>query len=475
MLDDVHVLHAPGARDLLASLARYAPDGVHLAMAARYDPPLPVQRLQASGDLGVLRREDLALAPDDVELVVAELGLDVDADAVEELARATGGWPAAVRLTGLALRDAPDPAARIRELAVAPTPLADYLLEEVVETLDPELAAFVLDATAVGRIDAELARALHGETGPALLERCVRSGLFLTAFERAGVPTAYRWHELFAAQCQKVLRRADPARFARVHRAAAEVLAAGDLAAAVGHAARAGEQGLASRLLLAGWSDAFVAGETATLRTLVDTVRGGDRDAADIVLIDAACRALDDDPSADALLELARDRRAALPADRRPAFDVAEALVALYVARERGAGTVSTGALEGGRALLAAADDLPPSTRALTYYLVGSAEARLAYDDTVALVHLSEERGSPLRPATPRSSSRASPSARRRCSASATWRGRNASRATSCDGRNASAGRRPRRSRRRSSRSAWSTTRRTGLPRPPSTCAGRPR
>ena len=389
VLDDVHVLHAPGSRDLLASLARYLPDGVHLVVASRYDPPLPVQRLQAAGDLGVLRREDLALSPDHVELVVAELGLDVDPDTVQELARATGGWPAAVRLTGLALRDATDPAARIRELAVAPTPLADYLLEEVVETLEPEVAAFVLDATAVQRIDADLARALHGDTGPALLERCVRAGLFFAAFERAGAPTAFRWHELFAAQCQEVLRRSDPARFAQVHRTAAHALVSSDLAAAVGHAATAHDPALATGLLLAGWADAFVAGETATLRRLVDAVGGPERDAADVVLVEAACRVVDGDDAAETLLDLARSRRDRLPADRRAAFDVTEALGSLYVARE--CGTCSApDVLDGARGLLAAADLLEPSTRALAYYLVGSAEARLAYDDAEALVHLRE-------------------------------------------------------------------------------------
>ena len=388
VLDDVHVLHTPGARDLLASLARYVPDGVHLVVSSRYDPPLPVQRLQAAGDLGVLRREDLALAPDHVELVVAELGLEVDAATVAELATATGGWPAAVRLTGLALRDAPDPAARIRELAVAPTPLADYLLEEVVDTLDADLAAFVLDATAVRRIDADLARALHGDTGPALLERCVRSGLFLTAFERSGAPTAYRWHELFAAQCQEMLHRSDPARFARVHRAAAEALGSSDLAAAVGHAATAHDPELATRLLLAGWADVFVAGEATVLHRLVDAVDGTERGAADVVLVDAACHVLDDDPAADTILALARSRRGRLPAGRRAAFDVAEPLVALYATREQGARDARL--LDGERGLLAAADDLEPATRALAYYLVGSAEARLAYDDAAALAHLRE-------------------------------------------------------------------------------------
>jgi LuxR family maltose regulon positive regulatory protein len=217
----------------------------------------------------------------------------------------------------------------------------------------------------------------------------VRSGWFPAAFERAGAPPAYRWHELVAAQCQEVLRRSDPARFARVHRAAAEELASGDLAAAVGHAATAQDPGLATRILLAGWSNAFVAGETATLRRLVDIVSGPERDAADVVLVDAACRVLDGDPAADALLALARGRRERLPEDRRPAFDVAERLVTLHVARERGTGGAAD-VLAGAPTLLAAADLLGAPTRALAYYLVGSAEARLAYDDADALLHLRE-------------------------------------------------------------------------------------
>jgi LuxR family maltose regulon positive regulatory protein len=384
VLDDLHALHAASVRGFLTSVVRYAPANVRLVLASRYDPPLPLQRLRAAGELGLLRQDDLAFSPDDLALLALDAGLPLDDEALGELAVLTGGWPVAVRLAILALLDGPEPVSRLRSMLASELPLADYLLEEVLGGLEPDLRAFVLDATVSEQLDAELAVVLHGPDGPALLERCVRAGLFLSSYERTGRST-YSWHSLFSAQCQAILQRSDPPRWAQVRLRAAEAIAQWDLASAVALAGEAGDDALAARLLRSGWTDLFVAGETETLLALLDRITGPARGAADVVLVEAACRAVDEDPAAERLLGLARERRDALDEGRRAAFDVTETLVSLYVARS-GGGLQAT--VERGRELLVAAEVLGPSTRALAFYLVGRAESRLAYDDASPLEHL---------------------------------------------------------------------------------------
>ena len=389
VLDDVHELSGGDAARLLGVVVERLPPNVRLVLASRSDPPLPLRRLRDAGLLGQLRQGDLAFDRAEIAALVDAEPTPLGGSEVDRLRDLTAGWPVALRLTLTALRGSGEEraglAAVLAAMDRADVPLADYLVEEVLRGLPEELAAFVLRATCAETVDATTAALLGGPDGPALLEECRRRALFLTPVGTRAGESALRWHTLFAAQCQAILRRTDPDAYRATHRELARMLAVVDLAAAVAHAS-AGEDGdLAAAILRERWADRVVAGEHRTVRRLLDLVPSPWRDGPELVVVDAAVSAVEGriDLADDQLARL-RHLLAELPDDRRVAVDTTATLVELFVAAR--AGLVD--AVARGRAILERVGQLTPLTAAFAYYLVGRAEAYSEYDDDRSLDHL---------------------------------------------------------------------------------------
>ena len=63
VLDDFHVLADPRIHESVEFLVTYLPPSLRLVMAGRADPPLPLARMRARGELTELRAMDLRLSP----------------------------------------------------------------------------------------------------------------------------------------------------------------------------------------------------------------------------------------------------------------------------------------------------------------------------------------------------------------------------------------------------------------------------
>ena len=108
VVDDVQELAGcPGALQVLESLCRQAPPRLHLVLASRSELPFPIERLRGQGQVLELASTDLAFDTDEITSLLAGLTGDDSAETTTELHRATGGWPAAVRLAAEALRGVP--------------------------------------------------------------------------------------------------------------------------------------------------------------------------------------------------------------------------------------------------------------------------------------------------------------------------------------------------------------------------------
>ena len=109
VLDDYFLLQSDDCHDTVIRFAELAPDHVQVVISTRADPPLPIARLRATGDLLEVRSADLAFTPDETEQVlngILDLGLDPDAVAI--LHQRTEGWPAGIYLAYLSMRDSPE-------------------------------------------------------------------------------------------------------------------------------------------------------------------------------------------------------------------------------------------------------------------------------------------------------------------------------------------------------------------------------
>jgi LuxR family maltose regulon positive regulatory protein len=201
----------------------HLPPTSHLVLVSRIDPGLRLAQLRARGALAEVRQDELAFTePEAYELVVARGGLELEAEEVKTLCRRTEGWPAALFLATLWLRSVDDPRAAVREFGGSHRFVADYLSEEVLGRLEPELRSFLLQASVLGSFTAPLCDAVLDRADSAsMLAELVRRNLFVAPLERGGW---FSVHALFAEFARLQLASADPVAEGEIHRRAARWL-----------------------------------------------------------------------------------------------------------------------------------------------------------------------------------------------------------------------------------------------------------
>lgn len=242
VLDDVHLLASKPLRDTLAGLVEHAPPWLHLVLASRADPALPLPRLRAGGHLLELRAADLALTEPEVEaFLVAVCGSAPSHETVAALAERTEGWAAALQLAALSLRTRDDPTALPASLTGDHRYIVDYLADEVIDRQPADIRRFLLRACVLDRLSGPLCDAVTGGCGgAAMLRRLERGNLFLTALDDSG--EWYRFHALFAGALRRRLSAAEPELLPELHARASTWLAgAGLLEEAVTHALAASD------------------------------------------------------------------------------------------------------------------------------------------------------------------------------------------------------------------------------------------
>ena len=134
VLDDYHVIDAHDIQDGMAFLLEHLPHQVHLVIATRADPALPLGRLRARGELVEIRAADLRFTPDEAAAYLNEvMGLDLAARDVAALEGRTEGWIAALQLAALSIQGRDDVAGFIAGFAGDDRYIVDYLVEEVLQ------------------------------------------------------------------------------------------------------------------------------------------------------------------------------------------------------------------------------------------------------------------------------------------------------------------------------------------------------
>jgi LuxR family transcriptional regulator, maltose regulon positive regulatory protein len=242
-LDDYHVIDAPAVHEAVTFLLDNLPPQVTLAMTTRADPPLPLSRLRARGELVELRAADLRFTTDEAEAFlngVMELGLDPAL--VAALEARTEGWAAGLQLAALSARTRPgDVAGFVDAFSGSHRFVLDYLVEEVLARQPEDVRTFLLDTAVLDQLTGDLCDALTGRSdGAAMLEVLERENLFVVPLDDER--RWYRYHHLFADALRARLAAGQPARVAELHGAASRWLAEhGLLGDAVRHAIAGGD------------------------------------------------------------------------------------------------------------------------------------------------------------------------------------------------------------------------------------------
>src|SRR5215471_17459305 len=250
LLDDYHLIEAPPVHDSVTFLLDRLPPGLRLVLASRADPPLPLARLRARGQLAELRAADLRFTLEETAAFLREAtGRDLPTLLVATLQDLTEGWAAGVQLAALSLQGHPDPAGFVATFAGSHRYVLDYLSEEVLARQPEEVVRFLLETSVLDRLCGPLCDAVTGGTGgQAMLEALERANLFLVPLDDER--RWWRYHHLFASLLRTRLANEQPERVAELHHAAAAWHEEhGSADEAVQHALAAGEPNWAARLV----------------------------------------------------------------------------------------------------------------------------------------------------------------------------------------------------------------------------------
>jgi LuxR family transcriptional regulator, maltose regulon positive regulatory protein len=254
VMDDYHVIETPAIHTAVAFLLDHLPRPLHLVLATRTEPPLPLARMRTRGELTELRAHDLRFTPDETSSFFRHaLPFDLTAADVAALERRTEGWVAGLKLAALSMKGHDDVAGFIRSFAGDNRYVADYLIEEVLHSQSERTRRFLRATSILDRLNASLCDAVAEEGGSqALLESLEKRNLFVIALDDRR--EWYRYHHLFADVLQAHALRENPALVRTLHgRASSWFELNGDVHDAVRHAQHAGDVERVAELLEQHW------------------------------------------------------------------------------------------------------------------------------------------------------------------------------------------------------------------------------
>jgi ATP/maltotriose-dependent transcriptional regulator MalT len=272
VLDDYHLIDESTIHRLVASLVDRLPPGARIAMATRADPPIPLARLRARGELVEIRAEDLRFTRDEAADLLRSAGVDLEAASIDTLTDRTEGWAAALRLAAISLRDRPDQAALVERFGASHRYVLDYVVEEVLAGLPAPSQEFLLRTSILDRLCGPLCEAVAGvPDGQARLEALERANLLLIPLDDER--RWYRYHALFAEILRVRLQTLHPAEVPGLHaRASSWHELHGNDDEAIAHGLLSGDLERTSEILAFASGRHLNAGELSTVRRWLDAL-----------------------------------------------------------------------------------------------------------------------------------------------------------------------------------------------------------
>ena len=224
VLDDYHVVDFKQIDTALTFLIERLPPRMHLVIATREDPDLPLARLRARAQLAELRIKDLRFTTSEAAGFLNQtMGLHLSSEDVAALEARTEGWIAGLQLAALSLQGHQDTTGFIQAFTGSHHFVLDYLLEEVLHKQPETIQVFLLQTSILERMCGQLCDAIllnASIPGQEILEYLERANLFIVSLDNER--RWYRYHHLFAELLRTRLARAYPGQIAELHRRASD-------------------------------------------------------------------------------------------------------------------------------------------------------------------------------------------------------------------------------------------------------------
>jgi len=224
VLDDYHIVDAKPVDNALIFLLEHLPPQMHLVIATREDPHLPLARLRARGQLTELRAADLRFTPAEAaEFLNRMMGLNLPAEDIAALETRTEGWIAGLQLAALSMQGRQDTTSFIQSFTGSHHFVLDYLMEEVLHQQSESIQTFLLRTSILDRLCGPLCDAVLGSpsaSGQETLEYLARANLFIVPLDDER--RWYRYHHLFADVLRMHLMAEQPDQVSALHQRVSE-------------------------------------------------------------------------------------------------------------------------------------------------------------------------------------------------------------------------------------------------------------
>lgn len=222
ILDDYHLIDAQSIHNALNFFIENIPPQIHLVIATREDPFLPLSRLRARDQLTELRATDLRFSTSEAaEFLNQVMGLNLSTEDITALEARTEGWIAGLQLAAISLQGKADTTKLIKSFSGSHRLVLDYLIEEVLEQQAQNVQDFLLQTAILDRLTGSLCDALTGQNnGQATLEALEQANMFIVPLDNER--GWYRYHHLFADLLRQRLQQTQPEQLPNLHLRASE-------------------------------------------------------------------------------------------------------------------------------------------------------------------------------------------------------------------------------------------------------------
>ncbi|MGC9357109.1 MAG: LuxR C-terminal-related transcriptional regulator [Anaerolineae bacterium] len=282
VLDDYHLVTSSQIHQALGFLLKHQPNNLHLVIATRADPPLPLARLRGRRQLTELRQAQLRFTAEEAAIFLKRLsGLDLSAGEIAALEERTEGWITGLQLAALSMRGCENVSGFVSSFSGSHRYVLDYLTEEVLLRQPEEIREFLLSTSLLERLSAPLCDAVlatdesanerinksaseRQDTSQAILEHLEAANLFVVSLDDQRV--WYRYHRLFADLLRARLEELHPDRVPHLHhRASVWYEQEAMLDEAMKHAIASGDQARAAQIVESHGRSLLMHGELTTL------------------------------------------------------------------------------------------------------------------------------------------------------------------------------------------------------------------
>ncbi len=220
VIDDYHLIDEPAVHEIVQTLVAHRPPSLQLVIVTREDPPLPLARLRARGELAEVRAHDVRFSSAETERFLHQvMGLTLPSVAIRQLEQRVEGWPAGLQLAALTLQNQPDPSAVVAALSGSHHFILSYLTEEVLHRLPKPQQQFLLDTSVLPRLSGAVCDFITGRCDSASqLEELYAANIFVTPLD--DTHSWWRYHPLFGEILRVHLQRTQPERAVQLRKQA---------------------------------------------------------------------------------------------------------------------------------------------------------------------------------------------------------------------------------------------------------------